>query len=138
MVYELENDGEFSYKYLLTWKFNKPVLQVLLGIAILTLCAKPLVFSIEDFSNAVGIPPFLIPFVMVPLALNARMAIAAIFPASQKSSKTASLTFSEVLRHSLSLSFSLSHIHNDLFTHFIMIVVPLYCLFTDSVLIQVS
>lgn len=96
MVYELENDGEFSYKYLLTWKFNKPVLQVLLGIAILTLCAKPLVFSIEDFSNAVGIPPFLIPFVMVPLALNARMAIAAIFPASQKSSKTASLTFSEI------------------------------------------
>lgn len=96
IVYGLENDGEINYKYLLTWKFNKSVLQVLLGIAILTLCAKPLVISIEDFSNAVGIPPFLVPFVMVPLALNARMAIAAIFPASQKSSKTASLTFSEI------------------------------------------
>lgn len=96
LVYEVENDGEINYKYLLTWKFNKSVLQVLLGIAILTLCAKPLVISIEDFSNAVGIPSFLIPFVMVPLALNARMAMAAIFPASQKSSKTASLTFSEI------------------------------------------
>ncbi|KAM3251421.1 sodium/calcium exchanger NCL1 [Capsicum annuum] len=95
IVYEVENDGEMNYK-LMTWAFNKSVLQVLLGIAILTLCAKPLVISIEDLSNAVGMPSFLIPFVMVPLALNARMAIAAIFPASQKSSKTSSLTFSEI------------------------------------------
>ncbi|XP_055804722.1 sodium/calcium exchanger NCL1-like [Solanum dulcamara] len=94
LVYEVEKDGEINY--LLTWKFNKSVLQVLLGIAILTLCAKPLVTSIEDLSDAMGIPSFLIPFVMVPLALNARMAIAAIFPASQKSSITASLTFSEI------------------------------------------
>lgn len=91
----MEKDGEIKYK-LLTWAFNKAMLQVLLGIAILTLCAKPLVISIEDLSDAMGMPSFLIPFVMVPLALNARMAIAAIFPASQKSSKTASLTFSEV------------------------------------------
>ncbi|XP_075091041.1 sodium/calcium exchanger NCL [Nicotiana tabacum] len=95
LVYEVEKDGEIKYK-LLTWAFNKAMLQVLLGIAILTLCAKPLVISIEDLSDAMGMPSFLIPFVMVPLALNARMAIAAIFPASQKSSKTASLTFSEI------------------------------------------
>ncbi|OIT20091.1 PREDICTED: uncharacterized protein LOC109220641 [Nicotiana attenuata] len=95
LVYEVEKDGEINYK-LLTWAFTKSVLQVLLGIAILTLCAKPLVISIEDLSDAMGMPSFLIPFVMVPLALNARMAIAAIFPASQKSSKTASLTFSEI------------------------------------------
>lgn len=96
IIYEVETDGKINYKTLLTWEFNKSVLQVLLGIAILTFCAKPLVISIEDLSNAMGIPSFLIPFVMVPLALNARMAIAAIFPASQKSSKTASLTFSEI------------------------------------------
>ncbi|KAL3345234.1 hypothetical protein AABB24_024271 [Solanum stoloniferum] len=95
IVYEVETDGEINYKFL-TWTFNKSVLQVLLGIAIMTLCAKPLVISIEDLSDAMGIPSFLIPFVMVPLALNARMAIAAIFPASQKSSITASLTFSEI------------------------------------------
>ncbi|KAK4361173.1 hypothetical protein RND71_020125 [Anisodus tanguticus] len=94
IVYEVEKDGEINYK-LLTWVFNKSVLQVLLGIAILTLCSKPLVISIKDLSDAIGMPSFLIPFVMVPLALNARMAIAAIFPASQKSLKTASLTFSE-------------------------------------------
>ncbi|CAN4084141.1 unnamed protein product [Withania somnifera] len=95
LIYDVDKDGKIKDK-LFTWEFNKSLLQVLLGIAILTLCAKPLVVSIEDLSNAMGIPSFLIPFVMVPLALNARMAIAAIFPASQKSSKTASLTFSEI------------------------------------------
>ncbi|XP_060194416.1 sodium/calcium exchanger NCL1-like isoform X2 [Lycium barbarum] len=95
IVYEVEKDGEINYK-LLTRAFNKSMLQVLLGIAILTLCAKPLVISIKDLSDDMGMPSFLIPFVMVPLALNARMAIAAIFPASQKSLKTASLTFSEI------------------------------------------
>ncbi|XP_059291057.1 sodium/calcium exchanger NCL1-like [Lycium ferocissimum] len=95
IVYEEEKDGGINNK-LFTWAFNKSVLQVLLGIAILTLSAKPLMISTNDLSDVMGMPSFLIPFVMVPLALNARMAIAAIFPASQKSSKTASLTFSEI------------------------------------------
>ncbi|XP_060193293.1 sodium/calcium exchanger NCL-like [Lycium barbarum] len=95
IVYEEEKDGGINDK-LFTWAFNKSVLQVLLGIAILTLSAKPLMISTNDLSDDMGMPSFLIPFVMVPLALNARMAIAAIFPASQKSSKTASLTFSEI------------------------------------------
>ncbi|XP_055828009.1 sodium/calcium exchanger NCL1-like isoform X2 [Solanum dulcamara] len=95
LVYEVEKDGEINYK-LLTWAFNKSIFQVILGIAMLTLCSKPLVKSIQKLSEAIGMPSFLIPFVIVPLALNARMTIAAIFPASQKCSKTASLTFSEV------------------------------------------
>ncbi|XP_060196392.1 sodium/calcium exchanger NCL2-like [Lycium barbarum] len=95
LVYEVEKDGQINYK-LLTWAFNKSVFQVILGIAMLTLCSKPLVFSIRKLSEEIGMPSFLIPFVIVPLALNARMAIAAIFPASQKCSKTASLTFSEI------------------------------------------
>ncbi|XP_047266549.1 sodium/calcium exchanger NCL2 [Capsicum annuum] len=95
LVYEVEKDGKINYK-LLTWAFNKSIFEVILGIAMLTFCAKPLVKSIENLSEAIGMPSFLIPFVIVPLALNARMALAAIFPASQKSSKTSSLTFSEI------------------------------------------
>ncbi|KAJ8568858.1 hypothetical protein K7X08_032555 [Anisodus acutangulus] len=95
LVYEVEKDGEINFK-LLTWAFNKSVFQVILGIEMLTLCSKPLVFSIQKLSAAIGMPSFLIPFVIVPLVLNARMAIAAIFPASHECSKTASLTFSEV------------------------------------------
>lgn len=95
LVYEVEKDGKINYK-LLTWAFNKSVFQVILGIAMLTFCSKPLVKSIQKLSEAIGMPSFLIPFVIVPLALNARMAIAAIFPASQKCKKTASLTFSEI------------------------------------------
>ncbi|KAM3394077.1 hypothetical protein P3S68_003078 [Capsicum galapagoense] len=95
LVYEVEKDGKINYK-LLTWAFNKSIFEVILGIAMLTFCAKPLVKSIEKLSEAIGMPSFLIPFVIVPLALNARMALAAIFPASQKSSKTSSLTFSEI------------------------------------------
>ncbi|KAM3394076.1 hypothetical protein P3S68_003077 [Capsicum galapagoense] len=96
LVYdEGEKDGKINYK-LLTWDFNKSIFEVILGIAMLTLCSKPLVKNIQKLSETIGIPSFLIPFVIVPLALNARMALAAIFPASQKSSKTSSLTFSEI------------------------------------------
>ncbi|XP_060190257.1 sodium/calcium exchanger NCL2-like [Lycium barbarum] len=80
----------------LVYEVGKYVFQVILGIAMLTLCSKPLVFSIRKLSEEIGMPSFLIPFVIVPVAINARMVIAAIFPASQKSSKTASLTFSEI------------------------------------------
>lgn len=95
LVYEVEPNEQIHFK-ILTWAFNKSVLQVVFGLAILTMCATPLGISIQQLSDAMGIPSFLIPFVVVPLALNSRMAISAIFPISQKSSKTASLTFSEV------------------------------------------
>ncbi|CAN4091967.1 unnamed protein product [Withania somnifera] len=95
LVFEVEKDGKINYK-LLTRAFNKSLFQVILGIAMLAFCSRPLVNSIQKASEAIGMPSFLIPFVIVPVALNARMAIAAIYPASQKCSKTASLTFSEI------------------------------------------
>ncbi|XP_019175856.1 PREDICTED: uncharacterized protein LOC109171183 [Ipomoea nil] len=95
LVYEVEPNEKIHNK-ILTWAFNKSLLQVVFGVAILTMCAKPLGISIQQLSDAMGIPSFLIPFVVVPLALNTRMAVSAIFPISQKSSKTASLTFSEI------------------------------------------
>ncbi|XP_019162755.1 PREDICTED: uncharacterized protein LOC109159162 [Ipomoea nil] len=79
-----------------TWDFIVTVLQVILGVAILTFCAQPLMTNVIQFSGAVGVPTFIISFVVLPIVINGRMAIAAIFPASQKSSKAASLTFSEI------------------------------------------
>ncbi|CAA2934620.1 Calmodulin and related s (EF-Hand superfamily) [Olea europaea subsp. europaea] len=80
----------------LVWTIIKSVLQVLLGIVILTCTGGPLMVSILQLSNSMNVPSFGISFVIVPLAMNARAAIAAIFPASHKSEKTASLTFSEI------------------------------------------
>nr|GMC89988.1 sodium/calcium exchanger NCL-like [Ipomoea batatas] len=81
---------------ILTWDFLVTVLQVILGVVILTFCAQPLMTNVISFSGAVGVPTFIISFVVLPIVINGRMAIAAIFPASQKSSKAASLTFSEI------------------------------------------
>ncbi|CAI9783711.1 unnamed protein product [Fraxinus pennsylvanica] len=80
----------------LVWTIIKSALQVCLGIVILTCIGGPLMVSILQLSYSMSVPSFGISFVIVPLAMNARAAIAAIFPASHKSEKTASLTFSEI------------------------------------------
>ncbi|KAL2494771.1 Calcium-binding EF-hand family protein [Forsythia ovata] len=80
----------------LVWTFIKSVLQVVLGIVIMTYLGGPLTTSILQLSNSMNVSSFAISFVVVPLAMNARAAIAAISPASHKSEKTASLTFSEI------------------------------------------
>ncbi|XP_074342228.1 sodium/calcium exchanger NCL2-like [Apium graveolens] len=91
-----EQVGQKTYKLMLTWGFNKALLQVILGFMMLTYLASPLSRSTRQFSNAVGIPSFFISFVIIPVAMQARKAIAAIFPAAQKNKRTASLTFSEL------------------------------------------
>ncbi|KAH6829132.1 hypothetical protein C2S53_013280 [Perilla frutescens var. hirtella] len=95
LVYEV-GKNENSRLKLLTWGFSKSIFQVMLGIVILTFLSGPLKTSIQKFSDAIGMPSFFISFVIVPIALNAHSAISAIFPASQKSSRTSSLTFSEI------------------------------------------
>ena len=62
----------------------------------LTFLAEPLVESVRKFSESVKIEPFYVSFILVPLATNARTAIAAIQAAKQKRHHTTSLTFSEV------------------------------------------
>ncbi|KAG8385478.1 hypothetical protein BUALT_Bualt03G0049500 [Buddleja alternifolia] len=95
LVYEVGQNESTKFK-LLRWDFSKSILQVILGLAILTFLSEPLMNSIQQFSDAIGVPSFFISFVIVPVAINARSAILAIFPASQKSSRTSSLTFSEI------------------------------------------
>lgn len=94
-----EKHKRFDYSLVLKGAFCKSVLQVILGTAILTLCADPLMDNIIRLANAIGTPSFFLSFVIVPLAINARTAITAITllsSTSQQSSTTSSLTFSEV------------------------------------------
>lgn len=78
----------------------KAVALLVLGILMLTVLVEPLTQSVRIFSESVKIAPFYIFFILVPLATNARSAIAAIRAARQKRHHTTSLTFSEVC-HSL-------------------------------------
>ncbi|KAJ8562550.1 hypothetical protein K7X08_031002 [Anisodus acutangulus] len=96
---ERENNKRFNHSLVLKWAFCKSALQVILGIAILTLCADPIMDNIIRLAHAIGVPSFFLSFVIVPLAVNARTAITAITllsSANQQSSTTSSLTFSEI------------------------------------------
>lgn len=74
----------------------KAIVLLIVGIFMLTVLAEPLVESVRQFSDSVRIGPFYVSFILVPLATNARTAIAAIRAAKQKRHQTTSLTFSEV------------------------------------------
>ncbi|KAI3828224.1 hypothetical protein L1987_02321 [Smallanthus sonchifolius] len=74
----------------------KAIILLIVGIFMLTILAEPLVESVRQFSESVNIEPFYVSFILVPLATNARTAIAAIRAANQKRHPTTSLTFSEI------------------------------------------
>nr|GFA89762.1 sodium/calcium exchanger NCL2-like [Tanacetum cinerariifolium] len=75
----------------------KAITLLFVGIFILMALAEPLVESVRKFSESVDIEPFYVSFILVPLATNARTAMAAILAAKQKRHHTTSLTFSEEL-----------------------------------------
>ncbi|KEH38649.1 calcium-binding EF-hand protein [Medicago truncatula] len=68
---------------------------VMLGIAMLSLLAEPLIASVQKFSEAAGISSFFISFILVPLATNFREATSAIKEASHKKSSNTSHTMYE-------------------------------------------
>ncbi|KAI6687240.1 hypothetical protein NL676_024068 [Syzygium grande] len=78
------------------WIWVKSLSLLLLGVIILSVLAEPLISSVQSFSKAAGVPSFFISFILVPLATNARGAIAAIKAARKKKARTTSLTFSEI------------------------------------------
>ncbi|XP_052200791.1 sodium/calcium exchanger NCL2-like [Diospyros lotus] len=95
VMYKLESKESMIHK-LLSWDCIKSVLQVILSVAIVSFLAEPLIYSILNLSSSLGLPTFYISFMIVPFALKYKLAISSIFPASQKSLRTASLTFSEI------------------------------------------
>jgi len=94
------------------WAWFKAILYVVLGIAMLSILAEPLTESVHNFSNSVGLNPFLMSFILVPLATNAREATSAIKEASHKKPRTTSLAISEVsILHQFHSSNSINILH---------------------------
>ncbi|KAK7244214.1 hypothetical protein RIF29_39033 [Crotalaria pallida] len=78
------------------WAWFKAIMYVMLGIAMLSILAEPLIESVKNFSNSSGIHSFFISFILIPLATNAREATSAIKEASHKRPRTTSLAISEI------------------------------------------
>ncbi|KAK6229350.1 hypothetical protein SCA6_018301 [Theobroma cacao] len=78
------------------WAWIKAIMYMVIGIIILAVLAEPLIYSVQSFSEAAGIPSFFTSFILVPLATNARAATSAISAARRKKPRTTSLTFSEI------------------------------------------
>ncbi|KAM3748294.1 hypothetical protein ACB098_05G097600 [Castanea mollissima] len=76
--------------------YIKAAFLLILGTAITVLLAQPLMQTLQEFSTAVNVPSFLVPYVVIPLALNYRQTLRAITSARQKTEKAISLTFSEI------------------------------------------
>ncbi|KAG2683891.1 hypothetical protein I3760_10G055100 [Carya illinoinensis] len=76
--------------------YVKAAVLLLVGTATSTLLGLPLMQTLQEFSSDVNIPSFLVTYVLVPLALNIRQALATIASAREKTEKAISLTFSEI------------------------------------------
>ena len=78
------------------WEALKAVLMLLLGTAIVSIFADPLIDAVDNFSEATRIPTFFISFIALPLATNPD-AVFTVKVATEKKIKSASLSCSEVI-----------------------------------------
>lgn len=76
----------------------KAVLMLLLGTAIVSMFADPLIDTVGNFSEATGIPTFFISFIALPFATNPD-AVFTVKVATEKKTTSASLSCSEVRHH---------------------------------------
>ena len=88
------------------FNYFKAAFLLIIGTAVLTLLAQPVIDAVDEFSSAVNIPSFTISYVVIPVAMNYREAMGAIKSARLKTKQSISLTFSEV-HFSLNFSFQL-------------------------------
>ena len=91
---EIEEGAEHSKKPAI-----RAILMLIIGTIIAALFSDPLVDAVDNFSDATSIPAFYISFIVLPLATNSSVAMSAIIFSSRKKTKTASLTFSEVISY---------------------------------------
>ncbi|PWA84146.1 EF-hand domain pair [Artemisia annua] len=80
-------------------KREKPkarIVYAIFGIAIMITISSAFITSVTQFSTAAHIPFLFTSFVMVPIALNAKMVINALLEARPHERKNASLAFSEI------------------------------------------
>ncbi|KAI3741675.1 hypothetical protein L1987_59349 [Smallanthus sonchifolius] len=80
----------------LIWEYLKALALVLLGTVVTALVALPLIMNVSGFATDASIPSFLIPYVIIPCAINIPRLLSTINSASQKTQRAASLTLSQI------------------------------------------
>ncbi|KAI4371753.1 hypothetical protein MLD38_010068 [Melastoma candidum] len=78
------------------WNYVKAGFLITLGTAIAAVLAQPLMESLDEFGTSAGIPSFFVSYVLLPLGMNYRQALAVIASAKKKTINDVSLTFTEV------------------------------------------
>lgn len=96
LVYEALGNMEGGQGGQGRWYIAKAVGLLLLGTAMAAAFAGPLVDAVQNISSATRKPPFLVSFVVLPMATNSSEPFSSVMCARNKKQRTASLTFSEV------------------------------------------
>lgn len=78
------------------WDYVEALALVLVGTAMTALVALPLIMNVSSFATQANVPSFLIPYFIIPCAINIPRLLSTIASASQKTQRAASLTLSQV------------------------------------------
>ncbi|KAK1422711.1 hypothetical protein QVD17_17997 [Tagetes erecta] len=78
------------------WEYLEALALVLLGTAVTALIALPLIMNVSGFATEANVPSFLIPYIIIPCAINIPRLLSTIDAASQKTQRAASLTLSQI------------------------------------------
>nr|GEY36945.1 sodium/calcium exchanger NCL2-like [Tanacetum cinerariifolium] len=78
------------------WDYVEALALVLLGTAVTALVALPLITNVSSFASQANVPSFLIPYFIIPCAINIPRLLSTIASASQKTQRAASLTLSQI------------------------------------------
>ncbi|GKA73717.1 sodium/calcium exchanger NCL2 [Tanacetum coccineum] len=78
------------------WDYIEALALVLLGTAVTALVALPLIMNVSSFASQANVPSFLIPYFIIPCAINIPRLLSTIASASQKTQRAASLTLSQI------------------------------------------
>ncbi|XP_076924802.1 sodium/calcium exchanger NCL2-like [Bidens hawaiensis] len=77
-------------------EYLKALAMIIFGTFVTALVALPLIMNVSGFATDANIPSFLIPYVIIPCAINIPRLLSTINSASQKTQRAASLTLSQI------------------------------------------
>ncbi|KAI3716952.1 hypothetical protein L1987_68202 [Smallanthus sonchifolius] len=78
------------------WEYLEALALILIGTAMTALIALPLIMNVSGFATDANVPSFLIPYFIIPCAINIPRLLSTITSASQKTQRAASLTLSQI------------------------------------------
>eukprot|EP00898_Chlorokybus_atmophyticus_P002152 jgi/Chlat1/2938/Chrsp2S04676 len=91
-----EGEGERSSPSTPTQIYRKAAAYLVAGSALVAFFADPMVDTIGNFAEAVGVPAFFVAFVVTPFASNASELVSAVLFAKKKRKRNISLTYSSL------------------------------------------